>query len=95
MATARKTKNDLIDALMNQMPKPGTYWPFAERHVWLELATHIFNVVYTDEPPKQRRTRKDKGTARAGTGPEAVEPGSESYDPETGELREDPDVSSD
>lgn len=64
-----ETRSDLLTALLNRIPKSGSYWSRPDRDRWVGLATTIFEVEFTDQPRKRRKTA---GEAGGGTGPEQI-----------------------
>jgi hypothetical protein len=40
--------NPFISGLLKTLPKPGTDWPMSGRIKWLQTASHIFGLIYTD-----------------------------------------------
>jgi hypothetical protein len=41
----------LMDALLGQLPEPGTIWPAENRRKWLAAATSILDLVYPSAAP--------------------------------------------
>jgi len=40
-----------IDGLLRTLPPPETNWPITGRVKWLQAASHLFDLIYTNEDP--------------------------------------------
>jgi len=71
---ARPKKNPLMEALIGELPEPGTDWPVEKQIAWLDLMSRAFGIVYGGDAAQQMSAKPEQVPAPTASSAKFVAP---------------------